>query len=298
MESSLVESSETEDVPRMSVDAKTASAGIEHYRGLCQKGDAENYLFDKYVFRRISIYFTIIAIKVGLRPNQATFLSLVAILASFPFLATNSPGLMLLGAALVFTYYTLDHVDGELARYYIAKGEMTPSLTGQFFDVLVHSYSANIIMFVFGIAAYRLFGYEWAVIAGFIGCIGASSFPNLVAAKVMVNKLVNEPDVFGRPEAQPLLMHLERKQRQIAAVNAHFLDPAKLRKLVGEMVGFPGILVVIILAVIVDAFMEPISVMGYVFNARLAFVVAIALLHTLKTVVIWIEWMRLFRPVR
>lgn len=282
----------------MNTEAKPAPTGIAYYRSLCQKGDAENYLFDKYVFRRISIYFTIPAIRAGVRPNQATTLSLIAILSSLPILMSNAQGWMLIGAALVFAYYTLDHVDGELARYYIATDRMTPTLSGQYYDVLVHSYSANALLFILGVSAYRLFGYEWAVLAGFVGCIGASSFPNLVAAKVMMNKIVNAPDTLENPDAQALLAQLERKQGQVAAVKARITDPAKLRKLVGEAIGFPGILMVIILAVVIDAFTGPWEFMGYAINARLAVVVGAAFLHTLKTVVIWRQWMRLFRPVR
>lgn len=282
----------------MSTEAGTTPTGIAYYRGLCQKGDAENYLFDKYVFRRISIFFTIPAIKIGMRPNQATTLSLIAILSSLPILMSNSPGWMLLGAALVFAYYTLDHVDGELARYYISTGRMTPTLAGQYYDVLVHSYSANALLFILGVSAYRLFGYEWAVLVGIVGCFGASSFPNLVAAKVMMNKIVNAPDTLQDPAAQPLLAHLERKQEQVAAVHARITDTAKLRKIVGEAIGFPGILMVIILAVVIDAFAGPWEILGHAVNARLAVIVGAATLHTLKTVVIWRQWMNLFRPVR
>ena len=282
----------------MSIGEKAAPNGIAYYRSICQKGDAENYLFDKFVFRRISIFFTIPAIKIGLQPNQATALSLVAILSSLPILMSNSPAWMLVGAALVFAYYTLDHVDGELARYYISTKQMTPTLSGQYFDVLVHSYSANALLFVLGVSAYRLFGYEWAVLVGFVGCMGASSFPNLVAAKVAMNKIVNSPETLGNPNAQPLFRRVERKQEQVAAVKARITDPEKLRKIVSEIFGFPGILILIILAVVVDAFAGPWAVVGHSFNARLAVVVVSAAVHTLKTVVVWRDWMRLFRPVR
>ena len=129
---------------------------VKEYRALCQKNEQENYFFDKYVFRKISIYFTIFFIRLKVSANQATFLSLLAALSSCYFLMFNSPPMMLMAVLLVFLYHMLDHVDGELARYYIAKGWQKPSIQGQYFDVLIHKYSTNLMLFFLGISVYRL----------------------------------------------------------------------------------------------------------------------------------------------
>ena len=168
-------------------------AAVERYRRLCQKNESENYLLDKYIFRKISIYFTIVAIKLGLTANQATFLSLLAALGSLYFLMLNTARDLLAAAVLIFLYYILDHVDGELARYHIATGRQTPSLQGHYFDLLVHRYSSNLMLFFMAISVYRLFGYEYAVLLGFVACIGVSSFPNVVAAHVLAGRLAHDP---------------------------------------------------------------------------------------------------------
>lgn len=279
------------------VDQKT-SGGLAYYRDVCQKGSSENYLFDKYVFRRISIFPTIVFIKLGIQPNTTTFLSLLAAVGSCFFLISNDPTRMLLGALLIFTYYTLDHVDGELARYYIRTGKREPSLNGQYFDVLVHSFSSNIMLFFLGVSAYHQFGYWWAIYAGFIGCLGASSFPNLVAARVLMQKIVIHPDVMERPEARAALHRIERKEEQIAAIKAGLFSKAKLQKILAEAIGFPGLLILIIITVSADAFLGTLQVGGIAFNGRLVLLTTMAFLHTLKTFEFFRRWMKLLRPIR
>ena len=73
------------------------------------KNEEENYLLDKLIFRRISIFLTIILIKFRIRPNQATLLSLLSSLASLYFLTFNSRREMLIAAFLILLYYLLDH---------------------------------------------------------------------------------------------------------------------------------------------------------------------------------------------
>lgn len=274
------------------------SGGLAYYREMCQKGSSENYLFDKYIFRQISIFPTIIFIKLGVQPNTATFLSLLAAVGSCFFLVSNEPVQMLIGALLIFTYYTLDHVDGELARYYIRTGRREPSLTGQYFDVLVHSYSSNIMLFFIGISIYHQFGYWWAVYVGFIACLGMSNFPNLVTARVLIQKAVVSPDLLERPEAQSALDRIERKAQQIEAVQGRRFDMAKLKKITGEMADFPGPLILIIIVVSADAFLGAFEVGGIAGNGRLLLLMAMAFLHTLKTIASLRRWLRLLRPIR
>src|SRR5690625_658009 len=282
----------------MSTLARKKTGRIAYYREVCQKGSSENYLFDKYVFRHFSIFLTILFIKLGVQPNTATFLSLMATVGSCFFLISNDPLWMMVGVALIFTYYTLDHVDGELARYYIRTGQREPALSGQYFDVLVHSYSSNIMLFFLGVSVYHQFGYWWAIYVGFIGCLGASTFPNLVAARVLMQKVVISPDVLDRPEAAGALRRIERKEQQVEAMQASLLDDAKLKKIIAEAIGFPGLLILIMLAVTADAILGTFEVSGFELNGRLLLIGVMAFLHTVKTFAFLRSWMRLMRPIR
>ena len=270
---------------------------VERYKRLCQKNESENYLLDKYIFRKISIYFTIVSIKLGFSANQATFLSLLAALGSLYFFTLNSAGAMITAAALLFLYYMLDHVDGELARYYIKTGRQSPSLSGHYFDLLVHRYSTNLMLFFMGLSVYRLFGYEYAVLLGFIACIGVSSFPNVIAAHVLAGQLARNPGSIEEPEAQRLLEQLERKEEQIRGVRGDGV--AKIRKALGELLFFPGHIVMIIAVLIADVFApQGLTLLGYAFNFRLIFLAGMALLFTLKTAIQGYLWIVRFKELR
>ncbi|MCW3488825.1 CDP-alcohol phosphatidyltransferase family protein [Dethiobacter alkaliphilus] len=270
---------------------------IEKYRKLCQKNESENYLLDKLIFRKISIYVTILFIKLGIKPNQATFISLIAALGSLYFLLFNTTAMLLTASALIFTYYILDHVDGELARYYIQTGQMQPSLKGHYFDVLVHRYSSNLMVFFMSLSIYNLYGYELAVLLGFLACIGISSFPNVVAAHVIVGKIANNKNlIFEDAAAQDILSTLETKSQQIKDIH-HGSTIQKLKKLIIESLFFPGHVVLLVLILIGDAFLGDFAFLAYPFNLRVVFLLGIVPLYTLKTVIQSILWLNKFSKV-
>ncbi|NLZ92644.1 MAG: hypothetical protein GX922_01310 [Firmicutes bacterium] len=260
---------------------------IQTYRQLCQKNDAENYLLDKLIFRKISIFITILFIKVGITANQTTFLSLVASLASLYFLTFNTRTALIIAAGLIFSYYILDHVDGELARYAVQTGKSKPNVKGHYFDVLVHRYSSNLMVFFMSLGIYNQYGYKWAVLLGFLGCIGISSFPNVVAAQVIAGKIARQKEaVFTDPALIKILAELEKKQLQIQAVHHGSLFDKSLKLLI-ESLFFPGHIILLILTLLIDAFWP-----GFpTFNLRCVFLVSFTLLYTVKTLMQSILWL-------
>ncbi len=273
---------------------------INRYRGLCQKNDEENYFFDRYFFRRFSIYFTVLFIKLGVKANQATFLSLVASLLACYFLVFNTP-VMMLGAVLcIFAYNTLDHVDGELARYYIGRGLQRPSLKGQFFDVLVHKFSTNLFLFFMGVSVYYLYGYYFAVLLGFVACVGMSAFPNLLASQVVLQKVGGDGGaVYERPVTDVLYL-LEKKQEQVRKLRSGGFKQ-KVKKIVTELLFFPGCLVLIMLVVLADVVVAGsgggFSFLGYELNFRLIFLVFITPVYLLNGLRQTRKWSRKFEGI-
>jgi phosphatidylglycerophosphate synthase len=269
---------------------------IEKYRLLCQKNEKENYLLDKLIFRKLSIYITILFIKLGIRPNQATMLSLVASLGSLYFLMFNTTQMLLTAAFFIFSYYMLDHVDGELARYYTQTGKMQPSLRGHYFDVLVHRYSSNLMVFFLGIGIFNLYGYELAILLGFIACIGISSFPNVIAAQVIVGKIANNKEIVSNSKMEELLLDLEKKSQQVQEVH-HGTLKQKLKKLIIETLFFPGHIVLLVLILIGDAFSRDFMLYSYAFNLRVLFLLVFAPLFLLKTVMQSVMWIQKFKEI-
>ncbi len=269
---------------------------IETYRRLAQKNDAENYFLDKYIFRRVSIYLTILFVKLKITPNQTTFLSLLAALGSLYFLASNDSLMLLSASALIIIYYLLDHVDGELARYYVQTGIMQPSLQGHYFDVLVHRYSSNLMVFFLGLSIYDLYGYEWAVLLGFVACIGISSFPNAIAAQILAGKIAREGEAalqdLGLTE---ILRELEKKTQQVSDMQGTTIR--KIRKLLIESLFFPGHIILLVIVLIGDAFWGEGLFGAYPINLRLLFLLVLTPLYTAKTIIQSVLWMRKFRNI-
>ena len=271
---------------------------VSHYRQLCQKGNQENYIFDKLIARKISIYITILMIWLKLRPNQVTFLSLISLVSSFYYFLHNSPRELIIGSSLLMIYYLLDHVDGELARYYInTENRKQNSQDGHYFDILCHRYSINIIIFLFGISAFYQFDYEWPVLIAFFISTGLNRFPELVANKLMVNIIANHPDIIRENSVKNILDILELKKHQIAGVKAPITDITKWIKVTKEMVGFPGSLLIIMFVSLLDALIPSFTLLSIPINFRLLFIMLLFPIEFIRIINSSIKYFYLFKKI-
>ncbi len=123
---------------------------IEELRKICQdqqSRDENNFLF---YYSRWTIQLTRFFIIAGISANQVTIISALFLFLSFvPFLFGYNWGLfsynrgyILLSALLFNISYFLDHVDGELARYYGS------TYYGRLLDVIVHDITYFVFIFV------------------------------------------------------------------------------------------------------------------------------------------------------
>ncbi|SEA64946.1 hypothetical protein SAMN05660420_02711 [Desulfuromusa kysingii] len=270
---------------------------INLYKEICQKNSGENYLIDKYIYRKISIYGTMLAIKFKVSPNTVTSLSLLAALGSLFFIVQNIPGALLTGALLVFLYHYLDHVDGELARYYIHSGQMIPNMKGQYFDVLCHSFSDNLMFLCLSFALYLQFGHAYILFLGVIAMVGSSGFPEAVAAKLLCAKIINNKNLLNDEQIQSGLWLIEKKKNQIVAVNAPFFSKIKFFKIISEILGYPGVLSAIMLVCILDAIFGVQSLLGYQFDFRLLFLILSGLFRLIVLPLRSYRWMKRFEAI-
>jgi phosphatidylglycerophosphate synthase len=271
---------------------------ISRYRQLCQKGDQENYIFDQLIARKISIYLTIPMIWVGIQPNQATFLSLLSLVASFYFFLFNTPIMLITGTNLVLLYYLLDHVDGELSRYYSKTDtKKLNSQDGHYFDILCHRFSGNVIIFLFGLSAYYRFGYEWPILAAFAISIGMNRFPELVANKLIVNIVANHPQKIEENSVKVILGILELKNNQIAGVRAPITDITKWVKAIKELLGFPGLLIMIMIVSLLDALLPGFALFSMPINFRLLLIILLLPIELLRILTSSIKYFHLFKQV-
>lgn len=95
-----------------------------------EKAEDDSLWLVRYVVRPFSFYVSWIFVRLGISANTVTLLSLVVGLIGSALLASGT-GLDLIGCILLLTWLVLDHVDGNLARFYCAQSKF-----GDFLDTI------------------------------------------------------------------------------------------------------------------------------------------------------------------
>lgn len=120
--------------------------------------------------RKVSIYFTWLLLKLGLTPNQSTFLSFVLGTLGLCFFASSNITYIIFGFTLFHLYIIIDSSDGEMARYLDMKSDM-----GAFYDKLLHYLMKIGIIIVISLQIFNstadirviIFGLVVALLSGF-----------------------------------------------------------------------------------------------------------------------------------
>ncbi|MDP8298202.1 MAG: CDP-alcohol phosphatidyltransferase family protein [Candidatus Orphnella occulta] len=116
---------------------------IKRLREICQKErQGCDTAHGKIICRRVSIYITWIFLKMKITPNIATLIFLLSIIPPCLYFGAGSRTSVFIGVIFLQVWYILDHVDGEIARY-----RNLSSLTGKYFDNIVH-YIAHPLVFL------------------------------------------------------------------------------------------------------------------------------------------------------
>lgn len=223
------------------------------FRAIADKGADENYLIDKYLFRRITMVGSWLFSFTRVSPDVVTGLSLVLSIGSVWFFMQQSTGALVVGCALIFVYHYLDHVDGELARYYAATRGRRAGIAGAYFDVLCHSFTVNIWLPAIAFGVYAVTDQPLVMLLGILSMPVMSGFSNFVAAQLLVLQLQKDPNLLTREEGRAAVAELSGKPRQIAAVQAGVRSRAGGVKLAKEIVSYPGMILLVVFAVLADA---------------------------------------------
>ncbi|MCX8128920.1 MAG: CDP-alcohol phosphatidyltransferase family protein [Clostridia bacterium] len=258
---------------------------IKELRTVCQKEDKDEFLISKYGYRYWSIYFTKIFLVIGLSSNTVTFLSLLAALASCYFLIYNTATALFLSAAFISFYFVLDHCDGEVARYYIRSGIKKPSMSGKYFDFLVHYFSSNLMFFFMGMGLYNLYGNSLILISGLISCIGMSNFPNLCIAFSVIESGVYKENVKAEVLEKRIFEDFEKRHNMEDVISSKSVK-VKIFALIRELITFPGCLVVLSAVCILD--MLTLKVFSFRLVYLLSFTV-FSVINTTRKSIYWVN---------
>lgn len=227
--------------------------GYREFAALAHKGSDETYYFDKYLFRGISIAGSYVLSFTRIPPNVVTFISLLCSIAAVWFFLHPTTTSLLIGCGLVFLYHYLDHVDGELARVYMETRDYRPGIAGAYFDVLCHSFTMNLWLPALAFGLYQQTDQPLVMIVGIAAIPAMSNFTQYVGAYMFTARLHDEPELVATERGQAALHVLTGRHRQVAAVQAGAASSRGLLKVVKEIIGYPGMIYLVIVCVIWDA---------------------------------------------
>lgn len=110
-----------------------------------EKADDDALMMVRYIVRPLSFYLAWVFAVFGISANSVTWISLIVSLLGAIGLAMSDVTWKLMGCAMFFLWILLDHVDGNLARYY-----KSPSIVGDFLDTFVCY--VTLVIFPLGLA--------------------------------------------------------------------------------------------------------------------------------------------------
>ena len=132
--------------------------------------------------RRISIYITYLFIKMRIHAMGATTIFLLNGIAATLLFSFGGKINFLIGVLLLQLWYVMDHVDGEIARYH----EET-SLTGMYYDELVHYIVHPVVFFGIGIGLFREKGEMIYIVSGMLAGLSIMLLSLIVDIKKLVS---------------------------------------------------------------------------------------------------------------
>lgn len=223
------------------------------FKALAHKGVDETYYLDKYVFRHISIAGSYVLSFTRVSPNAITLASLLCTLSAVWFFMQTDAMSLFIGCALVFVYHYLDHVDGELSRVYQVTRDYRPGIAGAYFDLLCHSFTVNIWLPALAFGVYQQTQQALVMLLGIAAMPALSNFAQYVGAQLFATRLLADPELAGTEDGQVALRALSGRHRQVEAVQAGAFSRQGLGKLAKELIGYPGMIFLVIVCVLIDA---------------------------------------------
>jgi hypothetical protein len=140
-----------DSMTRISQPSDTPKKSLREIAATMRKS-REPYWISKYLFRPWTVYLSALLAKRGLSPNAITAISGICVAAGALLLAMSSAVGWFLGGVLVLLYFTLDHCDGEVARYNAVVLNRASGPVGIFWDGIAHGLGPLLVVAI----GYRL----------------------------------------------------------------------------------------------------------------------------------------------
>jgi len=146
---------------------------LRQFKEIARKKPEDPFWTAKYFWRYFTLPCSWVCSLLRITANQVTVISLVVGLAGSVCYCWPTPWMCLLGTLLIYAWWFLDHVDGELARYEIKHLKQPQNAAGPYLDLLVHRWVQPLYHICLGIGLLRLTG-DWGYVL--LGCVAGANF--------------------------------------------------------------------------------------------------------------------------
>lgn len=146
----------------------------------------------RHLLRDAALPITWVLLHTPVTANQVTLLAILVGLVGNFYLSVLSHSSLFVAALLLQLWYLLDHVDGQIARY-----RKTASLTGRFYDFLMHHMIHATVFFPWGWFLWQETEESYYLILGFIMSMMITLFNMLpdIVYKAYIEKVQKEPHI-------------------------------------------------------------------------------------------------------
>jgi len=228
---------------------------LREFKAVARKQPDDPFWTAKYFWRYFTLPCSWVCSSLRITANQVTLVSLVIGLAGSVCYCWPTPRMLLLGTLLLYAWWFLDHVDGELARYEIKHLNQPINLAGPYLDLLVHRWVQPLYHICLGIGLLRLTG-DWGYVL--LGCLAGANFVGF--ARTQGDSTVLPWLVAGNATLENRAL---RELVQLGDMGSHAEDRKAqgLRRLVGIVkwvklgLASPGCLVMLLGIVLIDGVM-------------------------------------------
>ena len=231
---------------------------------VARKGGAASaedpFWLSRLFYRKFTIYFTWLCIKLGISSNAATFLSGLAIFSAAVCYVMPSKWAWLAGALLVQLYFILDHVDGELARYEtVHLGRTDAGTSGLFYDTCCHAGELALIAGI-GLRLFAVMGQAWWVAL----VVLLVYFPgNIMPWQRYCEAVVAYARKHVEGDRAGLAAEMVRSSSFAWAPAAGQLMSGRVISTLTQTIGFPGYFVTLLVCTVLDVWAPAIAPGGY-----------------------------------
>jgi len=146
---------------------------FRQFKEIARKKPYEPFWASRFFWRHLTIPCSWVCAQLRITADQITVVSLVLGMAGGVCYCWPTTAMYLLGTLLVWAWWMLDHMDGELARYEIQHLKHPSTLAGPYLDLLVHRWVQPLYHVGLGVGLLRLTG-DWGYVL--LGCVAGANF--------------------------------------------------------------------------------------------------------------------------